>query len=144
MARPHRDPNRCPSHPGAVLRDIVLPALDATKVDLAEALEMSRNQLYAILAEKQPVMPGTAVRLERVVGGSARSWLNMQSAYDLWWAERSLPKKGQGIKLAKDPATTFAKIAVPKAVFATMPKSGTMPRKRARKKTRPKPRKEVA
>jgi hypothetical protein len=54
----------------------------------------SADQLYQILAEKQPVTPITAVRLEAVIGGSARSWVNMQAAYDLWRAKRSfkLPK----------------------------------------------------
>ena len=100
---PRRNPNRCPSHPGAVLRDIVLPALDATKVDLAEAMGISRNHLYEILREKQPVKPITAVKLEAVIGGSARSWLNMQSAYDLWRAKRSfkLPKTKRSIKISK-------------------------------------------
>lgn len=100
---PRRNPNRCPSHPGAVLRDIVLPELDARKTDIAEALGISRNQLYQILAEKQPVTPITAVRLEAVIGGSARSWVNMQAAYDLWRAKRSfkLPKMKRRIKISK-------------------------------------------
>jgi antitoxin HigA-1 len=85
---PKRDPNRCPSHPGAVLREIVLPAIPASKTDIAAALKMSRNQLYLILGEKQPVTPETAVKLAAAFGGSAKLWLNMQAAYDLWHAER--------------------------------------------------------
>jgi addiction module HigA family antidote len=85
---PKRDPNRCPTHPGAVLREIVLPAVAANKTDVAAALKMSRNQLYLILSEKQPVTPETAIKLAAAFGGSARLWLNMQAAYDLWHAER--------------------------------------------------------
>jgi addiction module HigA family antidote len=33
-----------------------------------------------------------AVRLGLVLGTSAASWLNMQSAYDLWHAEREIDK----------------------------------------------------
>ena len=85
---PKRNPNRCPTHPGAVLREIVLPAVAASKTDIAAALKMSRNQLYLILSEKQPVTPETAVKLAAAFGGSAKLWLNMQAAHDLWHAER--------------------------------------------------------
>jgi addiction module HigA family antidote len=85
---PKRDANRCPSHPGAVLREIVLPELRVSKTDLAKALKMSRQQLHAILRERQPVSPETAIKLVAAFGGSAQAWLNMQAAYDLWHAER--------------------------------------------------------
>ena len=83
-----RDPNRCPSHPGAMLREIVLPGLRVSKTELARALKLSRQQLYAILREQQPVSPETAIKLAAAFGGSAQAWLNMQSAYDLWHAAR--------------------------------------------------------
>jgi addiction module HigA family antidote len=85
---PKRDPKRCPCHPGALLRDIVLPELRVSKTDLAKALKISRQQLHAILREKQPVTPETALKLAAAFGGSAQAWLNMQAAYDLWHAER--------------------------------------------------------
>ena len=88
--QPKRNSDRCPSHPGAVLREIVLPDVHATKIAVAAALKMSRNQLHLILSEKQPVTPETAVKLEAAFGGSARMWLNMQAAYDLWHAQRAV------------------------------------------------------
>jgi addiction module HigA family antidote len=69
-----------------VLREIVIPELRVSKTALAEAMQISRNQLYLILGEKQPVTPETAVRLAAAVGGSPRMWVNMQSAFDLWHA----------------------------------------------------------
>ena len=59
-----------------------------TKAEVARALGTSRQSLYDILAENKPVSPKMAVRL--VLGTSAASWLNMQSAYDLWHAEREI------------------------------------------------------
>jgi addiction module HigA family antidote len=73
-----------------MLREIVLPSLPVGKAEVARALGISRQSLYDILAEKQPVTPAMAVRLGAVFSSSAASWLNMQSAYDLWHAERSV------------------------------------------------------
>lgn len=75
-----------------MLRDIVLPALPMSNAEVARALGTSRQSLYDILAERKPVSPGMAVRLGLVLGTSAASWLNMQSAYDLWHAEREIDK----------------------------------------------------
>jgi antitoxin HigA-1 len=85
-----RSADRCPTHPGAFLRDIVLPALRVSKVDIASALGISRQTLYDILAERQPVTPSMAVRLGAVFETSAASWLRMQTAHDLWHAEREV------------------------------------------------------
>jgi addiction module HigA family antidote len=91
MARdPKRSTERCPTHPGAFLREVVLPAMAVSKVRIAEALDVSRQTLYGILAERQPVTPAMAVRLGAVFGTSAASWLRMQTAYDLWHAEREI------------------------------------------------------
>lgn len=89
-AHSKRAPDRCPTHPGALLRDIVLPALPVPKTEVARALGISRQSLYDILAEKQPVTPAMAVRLAAVLGTSPASWLNMQTAFDLWHAERQV------------------------------------------------------
>jgi hypothetical protein len=50
----------------------------------------SRQSLYDILSEKQPVTLGMAVRLGIVFDTSSASWLRMQTAYDLWHAERDI------------------------------------------------------
>jgi len=59
-------------------------------VDIAAALGISRQSLYDIISEKQPVTPGMAVRLGVVFDTSSASWLKMQVAYDLWHAEREV------------------------------------------------------
>jgi antitoxin HigA-1 len=88
---PPRSSERRPTHPGAFLRVIVLPALEnVTKVEVADALGISRQTLYDILNEAQPVTPQMAVRLGAVFNTSAASWLNMQNAYDLWRASRDI------------------------------------------------------
>ena len=92
---PQRSSERPPTHPGAFLREIVLPALEnVTKVEVADALGVSRQTLYDILKEAQPVTPQMAVRLGAVFRTSAASWLNMQNAYDLWSASREIDTSG--------------------------------------------------
>ncbi|HCV88245.1 MAG TPA: addiction module antidote protein, HigA family [Alphaproteobacteria bacterium] len=83
-----KHPSIPPTHPGEYLREIVLPAMDLSKVEIARALGISRQHLYDILNEKQPVTATTALRLGKFFGTSAKSWLNMQTAYDLEMAAR--------------------------------------------------------
>src|ERR1700733_1098475 len=89
-----RNPNRCPTHPGELLREDILPALGKTKVQIAEALGISRQHLYDILGEKKPVSPEIAVRLGAAFGDGAEVWLRMQAAYDAWHAERNVDVSG--------------------------------------------------
>lgn len=82
-----------PTHPGEFLREDVLPALGIPKTEVAKRLGISRAMLYAILAEKAPVSPAVALRLARLLGTSAESWLNMQRDYDLRMLEESMADK---------------------------------------------------
>ncbi len=85
-----RNPNRPPTHPGELLNDTVLPALGRPKTEIARLLGISRQSLYDILAGKQPVTPTTAIKLGKLCGNGPRLWMNMQTAYDLWAAEREV------------------------------------------------------
>lgn len=88
LAPPNLSAERCPTHPGAFLREVVLPAMPIPKSELARALGISRQSLYDILSERTPVTAATALRLAALFETSAVTWLNMQTAYDLWHAAR--------------------------------------------------------
>ncbi|MBX9926126.1 MAG: HigA family addiction module antidote protein [Hyphomicrobiaceae bacterium] len=92
--RPIRNPNRCPTHPGEILREIVLPKIGKPKTELADMLGISRQTLYDIIGEKQPVTPQMAVRLGKLLGNGPRMWVNMQAAHDLWHATREVDVSG--------------------------------------------------
>ena len=62
-----RNPNRCPTHPGALLREDIIPAVDRSVREIAGLLGISRQHLHAIMAEKKPVTPEVAVLLRPVV-----------------------------------------------------------------------------
>lgn len=89
-----RHPDREPTHPGALLREIVLPAIDRPKAEIARLLGVSRESLYRILEEKQPVTPPMAVKLGKLCGNGAHLWVKMQAEYDLWRAERETDVSG--------------------------------------------------
>lgn len=83
-----RNRGRCPTHPGALLREDVIPATGRTKSEIAGLLGISRQHLYDILGERKPVSPSIAVRLGKLFGDGAGAWTRMQAAYDTWQAEQ--------------------------------------------------------
>jgi addiction module HigA family antidote len=80
-------------HPGELLRDVVLPAVGRPKAEVARLLGISRQSLYDILDEKQPVTPATALRFGKLFGNGPDLWLNLQRQYDLRKTERDIGKE---------------------------------------------------
>ena len=76
--------NRRPIHPGAILREDVLPELGITQAAFANHLGVDRLTLSEVLYEKISVNTEMAGAISRIVGGSPESWLRMQAAVDLW------------------------------------------------------------
>ena len=74
---------RCPTHPGVLLKEDVLPALRLPVAEAARQLGVSRQTLYKILAQSSPVTPEMAVRLGKWCGNGPGLWLRMQQAFDL-------------------------------------------------------------
>ena len=89
-----RHPSIDPVHPGEILREDILPALSMSKTAMAEALGISRQTLYAILNERQPVTAEMAVRFGKLCGNGAEFWANLQRSYDLAVAERTVDVSG--------------------------------------------------
>lgn len=81
------------THPGALLRETVLPALKeagVAKVAVAESLGISRQALENLINEKAAVTPEMALRLSRYLGSSPIMWLNLQRDWDLEKATEKL------------------------------------------------------
>ena len=83
-----------PVHPGEILREDILPALSMSKTAVADALKISRQTLYDILNEKQPVTAEMAVRFGKLFGNGPNLWINLQRAYDLAIAQRAVDVSG--------------------------------------------------
>ena len=59
---------------------------------LARALKVPAPRVNDIGRKRRGVSVDTALRLARYFGGDARSWLNLQTAYDLRVAEIAVAK----------------------------------------------------
>lgn len=82
---------RAPTHPGAILREDVLPGLNGMSVSaFARNLGVSRQTLHAVLAERSGISAEMALRLGALLGNGAQLWLDMQTRHDLWQAEAKL------------------------------------------------------
>jgi len=84
-----------PTHPGAVLREVVLPELGWTQTELAARLMVSRQTVSDLLHERKSVTAEMAIRIARAVGGTPESWLRMQEVLDLWVAEMKFKKNSK-------------------------------------------------
>jgi addiction module HigA family antidote len=82
-----------PVHPGEVLREDFLKPLGMSANALAKALRVPTPRINDVARERRGVTADTAMRLARYFGGDARSWLNLQTAYDLRVAEISNAKR---------------------------------------------------
>jgi addiction module HigA family antidote len=81
-----------PVHPGEMLREIVFPALGKSKTEIARLLGVSRQTLYDVLNEKQPITANLALRIGKLIDDEPENLLRMQQNYDLEIAERALAK----------------------------------------------------
>ena len=79
-----RDPKRQPTHPGALLREDILPALKMTQKDFADWIGVSRLSVSELVNEKRTVTPDMAMRLGKALGNGPQIWLRMQQTFDLW------------------------------------------------------------
>ncbi len=79
-----------PPHPGSfVLRQCIEP-LGLTITDAAAALGVTRNTISELVNERRGISAEMALRLSKVFGGSAESWLTQQAQYDLAHVETNL------------------------------------------------------
>ena len=78
-----------PIHPGEILQEEYLKPLDLSVNALAQRLRVPATRLHEIVKQRRSVTADTAMRLARLFGGDAQSWLNLQSAYELRIAEIS-------------------------------------------------------
>ncbi len=77
-----------PPHPGEILKELCIVPLGLSITAAANGLGVNRKTLSNILNRKTGISPEMAVRLSIAFNTSAESWLNQQTQYDLWQAEK--------------------------------------------------------
>jgi len=81
-------PMHNPPHPGEFITEVYLTPFGVSARQLAARLEVSPSTLTRLLSGASRVSPEMALRLSKVLGRSAESWLVMQDAHDLWKTRR--------------------------------------------------------
>jgi antitoxin HigA-1 len=72
-----------PPHPGRIIRDGCLDALELSATDAAEVLGVRRTTLSRVLSGHAGISPEMAIRLEMAGWSNADQWMRLQVAYDL-------------------------------------------------------------
>jgi len=88
----HRPIRRAPSHPGELMREVLIEHLKLPVAEAARRMQVSRPSLYAVINAQGAVTADMALRFARLSGGDAELYLLMQDRHDLWQAERRLAK----------------------------------------------------
>ena len=88
---------RKPTHPGAIIREDIMPELGINQTELAQQLGVSRLTVSELIHEKRAVSTDMALRLARLLNTTPESWLNMQQAVNLWELEHA--KSGEYKKI---------------------------------------------
>jgi addiction module HigA family antidote len=77
-------------HPGEILFEDFLKPMGITQYRLAKSIGVPQRRIGEIIAGKRSITADTALRLARLFGTDAESWINLQAHYDLDVAEERL------------------------------------------------------
>lgn len=78
---------RPPTHPGALMREILAEHVKVPIAEAARRMKVSRQSLYAVLNGASAVTADMAVRFAKLTGGTPELFVQMQANYDLWHAQ---------------------------------------------------------
>lgn len=85
-------PMKNPPHPGRIVLEEILQPLGLSVTAGARVLGVSRQALNNVVNGRSGISPEMAIRLEKAFGGTAQTWLRMQSNCDL---ARALKSEGR-------------------------------------------------
>jgi len=79
-----------PSHPGEVLVQLFLQPLGMSAIALAKRLNVPRTRVERLVRGETSLTVDTAMRLAKFFGNTPEFWMNLQRAYDLARARKTL------------------------------------------------------
>lgn len=80
--------NRPPTHPGEILLEEFLKPREMTQSALSESLKIPLQRVNSIINGKRGITAETAVLLAGFFETTSEFWMNLQTQYVLWFAER--------------------------------------------------------
>jgi addiction module HigA family antidote len=72
-----------PFHPGEILLEEFLKPSNITQMAFAKKLGWTRARLNELIKGKRGITAEAALDLAKVLGTSAKLWMNLQATYDL-------------------------------------------------------------
>ncbi len=72
-----------PFHPGEILLEEFLKPGEITQAEFAKKLGWTRARLNELIKGKRGITADSALDLAKVLGTSAKLWMNLQATYDL-------------------------------------------------------------
>jgi addiction module HigA family antidote len=82
-----------PVHPGEILLHDFIEPMGLTRYKVAKFTSVPQRRIDEICNGNRAVTADTAMRLGRLFGLSAQTWMNLQTQFDLEVAERQLGDK---------------------------------------------------
>ena len=70
-------------HPGEILKEDFLDAMNISAYRLAKEINVSETRISEIIHGKRSITADTAIRFSKFFGTTAEFWLNLQNLYDL-------------------------------------------------------------
>jgi addiction module HigA family antidote len=83
-----------PSHPGEVLAELYLGPLEMSAITLATRLEVPRTRIERLIKGQTALTVDTAMRLARFFSTTPEYWMNLQRAWDLARARKTIDVSG--------------------------------------------------
>lgn len=82
-----------PVHPGDVLLHDFIEPMGLTRYKIAKLTNVQQRRIDEICMGKRAITADTALRLAKLFGMDAQTWMNLQAQYDLETAELALGKQ---------------------------------------------------
>lgn len=86
---------RTPFHPGVILQEEFLKPLGMTQVELSAKMGVPIQRVNSIINGKRGVSAETAILLSGIFKNTPQFWMNLQTCFDLWAAQKKLEKQSR-------------------------------------------------
>jgi addiction module HigA family antidote len=77
-----------PLHPDVLVKDALIDQTGLSVTEAADYLDITRTTLSRLLNGHAGISPEMAIRLSQFFGTSVESWMNLQTQYNIWLAQK--------------------------------------------------------